>query len=137
MQGDLAILAEYLFHPPLPADQQEKPNLSFIKELAATRKLARQSSVFDEAEITVSPSPMTEEGPYVLGAIRALKTGNLTKTSQSVGGNKSNPGFSRHRRFRLTKEALEYFHTFNHVSSTKKALIGQSGKVWLGDISLC
>lgn len=111
-------VALLLFLPTSTAgSQQERPNLTFIKELAATRKVAinRLSSTFDETPDT--QSPMVEENPYA-AVSRALKTGNLIKTSQSAGNkSKSAPGHSRQRKFRLTNEALEYFQNFSHVSS--------------------
>lgn len=44
-----------------------------------------------------------------------IKTGTLSKTTLS-GKENSRPGQTRHRHFRLTEEALEYFHQFSHVS---------------------
>lgn len=44
-----------------------------------------------------------------------LKTGNLSKTTLARReGAKKGP--TRHRQFRLTEVALEYFHLFSHVS---------------------
>lgn len=86
-----------------------RPNLSFIKELAATRK----GVTYEEDAVEETPTP-SEENPYIVVS-RALKTGHLVKTSKSIG-KKSTPGNSRQRKFRLTNEALEYLHTFSHVS---------------------
>ena len=50
-----------------------------------------------------------------------IKVGLLTKTSKRRGssGQESSvivrPGLTRQRRFRLTEEALEYFHYFSQV----------------------
>lgn len=45
-----------------------------------------------------------------------LKVGLLTKTSKGRSENSIRQGLTRQRRFRLTEEALEYFHYFSQVS---------------------
>ena len=48
-----------------------------------------------------------------------IKVGLLTKTSRGRSSGRetpvSRPGLTRQRRFRLTEEALEYFHYFSQV----------------------
>lgn len=48
-----------------------------------------------------------------------IKVGLLTKTSKGRSSSRESsvirPGLTRQRRFRLTEEALEYFHYFSQV----------------------
>lgn len=48
-----------------------------------------------------------------------IKVGLLTKTSKGRSSGRESsvirPGLTRQRRFRLTEEALEYFHYFSQV----------------------
>lgn len=55
-----------------------------------------------------SPTPLVEDK-----SLGTIKIGNLIKTSQSRG--KSSTGPSRQRKFRLTRESLDYLQTFSHV----------------------
>lgn len=87
----------------------------FLKELAAIKRPKRPTSsdrnsyVETTIEMTQSPTPFVEDKS--LGG--AIKIGNLVKTSQSRG--KNSTGQSRQRKFRLTRESLDYLQTFSHV----------------------
>jgi len=84
--------------------------LPFLREISAFRKGAHaaRGSITDTIEALASPA--SED--YSFG--EELKSGHLTKTSQSKG-KKSTPGISRERKFRLTPQSLDYLHTFSHV----------------------
>lgn len=93
-------------------------NLPYIQELAALRQRSIQPTPSEHPEyasetMEVSPSPMTEEDP---GLSRVLKSGNLIKTSKSRATGKAAHGVSRQRKFRLTRDSLEYLQNFSHVS---------------------
>ena len=102
---------------------QGKRRLPFITELHRSRRRTPSQDITS----TTIPNPavtaaflseftnadMLDKGGYCEGA---LKTGVLSKTS--IGRREgSRPGPTRQRRFRLTEEALEYFHQFSHVSN--------------------
>ena len=105
---------------------QGKRRLPFITELHRSRQRTPSQDVAIVTS-TIIPNPevtavllsestyvdMLDKGGHCEGA---LKTGVLSKTS--IGRREgSRPGPTRQRRFRLTEEALEYFHQFSHVSN--------------------
>ena len=121
-----------LYHQGVQGEPVQKLRLPFITELHLSRKRSifkgrsnnRSLNFSNPAAVTVLEFPnrtlstdtVTQDtDEYGAGV---LKVGLLSKTSKgrSSKENTIRPGLTRQRRFRLTEEALEYFHHFSHVS---------------------
>ena len=99
-------------------NQNNNRSFSFSNSgTTSTQALALESPLHNRRSIVSTDTVAQSIDEYGAGVI---KVGLLTKTSKGRSSGKessvSRSGLTRQRRFRLTEEALEYFHYFSQVS---------------------
>lgn len=107
-------LTEPTQRPPFLAEFQHNRKQSAARKKRASLQ-ARISVAMEVPASNVDTATGDSDNDEHMSS-RVIKTGALSKTTIRSGRKDSKSWHTRQRYFRLTEEALEYFHQFTHVS---------------------